>query len=403
LIGQATEQAEETGRAPGPAKPAASVEVIEMSFERENVPSASHSPKAIAGPVESGFGQTDPTVPKLGAISPPLPWPSPKSASVIRRVPPAAIPPLTPSVAARLAQPEKPQPQAVPQKAPVIAADNKSAIVEVVTPDPSVHKLLRRRENLQMFQRLRRMGKSACASSARTLSVFYGKAQSAYADINVGARLGQGRQLLQHSMLVAMTGCRIAGTRFRSVWKSTAPGIARFQSTSKASAEAVRSSIAQFGYSVQRVQRHRVRLRIKRSARIQAFIEHSRQGWNKMEESIRRDNRLLTSVGMAALSALLALAVLSELSHNAPGAHASDKSMANAPQHSSSAVNSRIVVEPERATPSSRSSQAAQAKSSAAQKIRRPESAPRTRRHNEHDDYVAPDTYHYYGQQGKSR
>jgi hypothetical protein len=415
LIGQATDPPDEPGQAPEPANAAASVEVIEMSVRREKSPSASGPPQPIAYPPASGFAQTDSTAPKLGAISPPIPWPSPKTASVIRRVPPPPMPSLTTSaVTASPTGPEKPQLQTVPQGGRVIHAENKSAIVEVSIPDPSVDKPSRRpQKRVQIFRALRRTAGNACASSARTLGVVYGKAQTTYAGANLPARLGFGRRLLKHSILVAMAGCRAAGTRLRSVWKSTAPGIARFKSASKASSEAVRSSIPQFVKSLERVRHHRVHLRIKRSAPIQALIEHSKQAWNKREESIRRDDRLLTSVAMAALSALLALAVLSEVSHNAPGAHASNKSIANSSQHNSTAIKPRIVAEPRTdsesarkttgVSRSSRSSQAAQANSSRAQKNSLPESAMRRPRHHEPDDYVAPDTYHYYGQQGKSR
>src|SRR5205814_9798446 len=120
-----------------------------------------------------------------------------------------------------------------------------------------------------------------------------------------------------------------------------------------------------------------------------------------------RDSRLWTSLAMAALSALLTLGVISAIRHQAPGG---SRSATRPSAPATPAMNPAGLIAPRTALASMRPDAknapvkgSTQAKPSPDGTDNRPSAAPRRTHHNDDEDYVAPDTYHYYGSSGKSR
>jgi hypothetical protein len=144
-------------------------------------------------------------------------------------------------------------------------------------------------------------------------------------------------------------------------------------------------------------------------ARAHELIQQGRLAWAQREQAIRREPRLWMSMTMAALSALLTLAVISAVSHYAPGADASNKAVANPSKYDSGVINPKIVVGPRtsgtntEASGSPRSVASRRAKPASGQENSKPTTTTRRAHGNPNEDYVAPDTYHYYGTNGKSR
>lgn len=410
LIWQATDEPEEPAQEARLEKPASSAEVIEMVLRRENPPDAAVPAKTVPVAQSRDVAQPDASASRMGAISPPIPWPSPKTASVIRRAPPPTIPVIIGSpIAANVNELEKRGPQVVPQ-APAVP---QAAVIEIQAA-AQVRKHSRRRENLAQISRsLQQKVKNAYSGAARTLVLVRGKAQTTYSVINPRAKFTGARQLAQKKISVAISGCQAAGSRLRTGWATVSPRVARRIIDGRTIAlKAVRTSISHYGHLVQQAQSRRIRIRIERPASTRAFIEHSKVAWAKSRESMRRDSRLWTSVAMAALSALFAVGVISAVNHNAPRAHASNKSVANSGEGSSIATNPIVVVAPRaashdltKAIPSTSRRSSHHSVEASSSEIQANSSRRETTRRAHHltdDDYVAPNTFHYYGPNGKS-
>lgn len=409
LIWQATDEPEEPSQ---PAeKPASSSEVIEMVLRRENPPDAAVPATTVPVAQSRDVAQLDASASRMGAISPPIPWPSPKTASVIRRAPPPTIPVITGSaIAASVNELEKRGLQVVAQ-APAVP---QAAVIEIQAAAAQVHKHSRRRENLaQIGRSLQQKVKDGYSGAARTFVLVRVKAQTTYSAINPRAKFTGALQLAQKKISVAISGCQAAGSRLRFGWATVSPRVARLITDGRRTAsKAVRTSISRYGHLVQRAKSRRIRIRIETPVSTRAFVQRSMLAWAKGRESMRRESRLWTSVAMAALSALLAVGVISAVSRNAPPAHASNRSVANSKEGSSSAINPIIVVAPRapsedlaKAIPSAsrRSSDSVEASSSEIQANSSRRETTRSAHHLTGDDYVAPNTYHYYGPNGKSK
>ena len=410
LIWQATDEPEEPAQEAILETPASSAEVIVMS-RRENPPDAAVPATTVPCAQSREVAQVDASATRMGAISQPIPWPSPKTASVIRRAPPPAIPVITSSpIAANFAELEKHGPQVVPQAAAVL----QDAVIEIQAAAAQVHKHSQRRENLtQIGRSLHQKVKNAYSGAARTLVLVHSKAQTTYAAINPRAKFTSALQFAKKNTLAAIAGYQAAGSRVRSGWATVSPHIRRLKTDGTTIAlKAVKPSISRYGHLVQRARSQRIRIRIQTPVSAQAFVERSKVAWAKGRESMRRESRLWTSVAMAALSALLAIGVISAVSRNVPGAHAANKSVANPRESSSSAINPIIVVAP-RVIPKDvtkakhsafrRSSESVEASSSEIPSNNSRRETTRRAHHLTGDDYVAPNTYHYYGPNGKSK
>jgi hypothetical protein len=237
------------------------------------------------------------------------------------------------------------------------------------------------------------------------------KLQTVFASIHLRAKLERAKPMAERCVHGVVAGSLSAREFCRSWWASNAPRMARVKSSvGTLSSNAMKSSIARSADFAQRLRTHRIRIRIVRSARAQALIQRSKLAWAARREAVRRDPRLWTSLAMAALSALLTLGLISAVRPYAPGLNSSNKTSRSEP----SPIQPASLIAPQTALAStrqtakpSRNNSAAQTptptKPSAVATQGKPKPAPSRVHHNDDEDYVAPNTYHYYGSSGKSR
>lgn len=150
---------------------------------------------------------------------------------------------------------------------------------------------------------------------------------------------------------------------------------------------------------------YKVRVRMAQAPRLQSLIRRGKKAMAGWRPHTPEDARLWTSIGMAAISALLTIALISAVTHYAPGADASAKtgpqvqktSSAPAPATESEAADEAAV------SPVAGPARTAHRRAAVTLAKQKPRPALRRVRHVDGEDYVAPDTYHYYGTSGKPR
>jgi hypothetical protein len=176
------------------------------------------------------------------------------------------------------------------------------------------------------------------------------------------------------------------------------------------SSSAMKTSIARSADFAERVRNHRIRIRIVRSATAQALIQRSKLAWAARRDAIRREPRLWTSLAMAALSALLTLGLISAVRPYSPSRNSSNQTI----RSEQSPVQPVSLIAPQTALASTRQTTKAPRNNAAAQKPTpakpspvatqsKPNPVARPAHHSDDEDYVAPNSYHYYGSSGKSR
>jgi len=414
LIWQATDDPESVDDAAS-ADSHVSSEVIEMPL-RNDIRSQGDAavPGSGVGSTRSGSDQSNPTPVNLGAISPPIPWPSPRTASVIRRVPPPTepTPPAnrTASAERELEAPPKRPPQPVPDQPPARAQQHQK--LEIVEPERTAGS--RGRSIFIPVTRalasLGRLAGSAFDGTVRSLRNGRRRVLTTYESLDLQAQIRRARHTAEKWMQGGIAGSRSAQDRFGAWWKSRESDIARARSAvASFLSRAVSGFGAQSADFVQLARAQKVRIRIPKSAGTQAVIRRSRIALASRREAFRRDSRLWTSLAMAALSALLTLGVISAISHQAPaGSRRSSATRPSAP--ATPTMNPAGLIAPRTALASTRQNAnsapvkgSTQAKPSPVDTDNPPSTAARRAHHNDDEDYVAPDTYHYYGSSGKSR
>jgi len=376
---------------------------------------------------------------KLGAISPPLQWPSPNIQEIARHPETRPVPP-----AAQIASEQEKQKSAIAQTPAA------NAIVEDVSPAPAGPNVaaVAREQTVSVPREQTRAwshavsanlhsARSYCGSLAKTVSSEMSRAIASFRielhdlakhvnikDRIVNARNATGRKLCDLQQRSSGVGAKAAS--MLSTLEQAA--MVRSRSGLHKSAERLRS--VDFSWPARTLQRARnlkvtVRIPHRDSTRITAAVSTMRTPWNRVRKSINHDSRLWTSMAMAGLSALIALAVVSGLSRYEPGgspgvvaAHSPDPATevphaypnsgevgANKPaavasiapkaQRPSPAVPKQAAAPPQPTKFATlKSSTPGATKTAAAQK-------PKRAHLSEDDDYVAKDTYVVYGSNGK--
>jgi hypothetical protein len=426
LIWQATDDPESVDDAAS-ANSHVSSEVIEMPL-RNDIRSQGDAagPGSVVGNTSSGSSQSTPTPGKLGAISPPIPWPSPRTASVIRRVPPPTEPALptlsanrTASADRELEAPPKRPPQTTPDQ-PTARAQQQQKL-EMVEPERTQGSH-GRSIFIPVTRALASLGQlagNAFDGTVRSLRNSRRKVLTTYKSLDLQTHIRRARHTAEKWVQSRIAGFRSAQDRFQAWWALRKPDIVRSRS-----AVASFSSHAVNGFTTRsvglvrraRAQKVRIRIRIPQSIGMQALIHRSRMALASRRQAFRRDSRLWTSLAMAALSALLTLGVISAISHQTPvgsapaGSRRSSATRPSAP--ATPAMNPAGLLAPRTALASTRQDAknanapvkvSTQAKPSPGATANPPSTAAKRSHHNDDEDYVAPDTYHYYGSSGKSR
>jgi len=284
LIWQATDDPESVDDAAS-ANSHVSSEVTEMPL-RNDIRSQGDAavPGSAVGNTSLGSGQSTPTPGKLGAISPPIPWPSPRTASVIRRVPPPTEPALptspanqTASADRELEAPPKRPPQPVPDQ-PVARAQqrHKLEIIEPA-PTPGSHG---RSIFIPVTRALASLGQvvgNAFDGRVRSLRNSRRKVMTTYESLNLQAQIRRARHTTGKWVQGGIAGSRSAQDRFQAWWASRKPDIVRSRSAVAGfSSRAVNGFTARSADLVQRARAYRVRIRVEKSASMQAVVQRSR-------------------------------------------------------------------------------------------------------------------------------
>ena len=419
LVWQATDDPESVDDAAS-ANSHVSSEVTEMPL-RNDIRSQGDAavPGSTVGNASLGSSQSIPTPGKLGAISPPIPWPSPRTASVIRRVPPPTEPALptppanrTASADRELEAPPKRPPQPAPDQPPARAQQHQKLEIVEPTHTPGSHGGSIFIPVTRALASLGQVAGTAFDGTVRSLRNSRRKVLTIYESLDLQTHIRRAQHTREKWAQGGIAGSRSAQDRFQEWSASRRRGIARSRSAvASFSSNAARSSVSRFADLVQRARAQKVRIRIPKSAGTQALIHRSRMALASRREAFRRDSRLWTSLAMAALSALLTLGVISAISHQAP-AHSTTSSTTHPSGPATPAMNPAGLIAPQTALASTRQNAnsatapvkaSTHAKPSPAGTANPPGTATKRAHHNDDEDYVAPDTYHYYGNSGKSR
>ncbi len=380
---------------------------------------------------------------KLGAISPPLQWPSPNIQEIARHPEPRPIP-----YATQLAN----EPQQKRIEPAILETFVAKAMVKDVNPAPTRPKIaavVRERTTAwsHAVSASVRSAMSYCGSFARavssgTLNAFASVRTELHhraERVNIKGRIANVRNLAatklsdlhQRSRGISAT----AGNKLGALQQATA---LRSRAGLNKSAENLRTiDFSWLARSFQRVRNLKVTVRIPRrdSARMTAAVSAVSMPWNRVRQSMNRDSRLWISMGMAAMSALLALGVVSGLSRYQPGkspsvvaAHSPDPAtgvphfsanladvgangaagvapiaptMQKAVDSSTAQRPSPAVPKQAAATPEPTKLVTLKSSTLPLTKVMTPQRPKRKAHFSEDDDYVAKDTYVVYGRNGK--
>lgn len=361
----------------------------------------------VSAPAQSS--ETGP-LPEQGKISPPLRWPRVDEAEIARRAQgvdtAVSFPFRKPLVSAAVPEPVEPEPEPEPE----ISEPAKLELVEIAPAIPirSVRAekfrnlILRVRDlrlpNLAPFRQRIRRGFTQVKTSASS-----------------GVQAATGHlQDVRHKSEAALDAAKLSlVNRSHTALSQSRSGLQHVR-------ENLRSAdFSGAGRAWNRMRSWQVTVRIPASNRglFLSVLETAKASQLRAKAIVERDSRLWASMGMAALSALLALGFISAVRHYGP-TRVEAQPMSTQQSTPAKAAQSNLLaasaVNPAAAGPVERkpspiansgaNKQAAKTSVAPPQKKRVASPSPkklRVRRNTEADDYVAKDTYVYYGNAGK--
>jgi hypothetical protein len=148
----------------------------------------------------------------------------------------------------------------------------------------------------------------------------------------------------------------------------------------------------------------KIRVRIASGSQLRSYTARLQDFRAKSRTILQRDSRLVTSLAMAGLSALLTLGLIVGVGRYQPSASAGGPGTTSTPQYDAVTIPAHpIAAKPSptgKAQPEALMKQSPVVNTSLQTPIHpsatKPPSARRAH-HNADEDYVAPDTYVYYG------
>lgn len=367
---------------------------------------------AIPAPPSLAPSGTDgaPSKAKLGAISPPLPWPSPKIQEIARPVRPrfSELPPEVISPRSTSAPVRNVPPMAVP---PADESSGESAS------RPSF--LSRLRTQRDAASELFRSGRQRAARTLLRTRAVAGRLEARVGNLYQLSKLRRQIQDVQRMAAERAGSTPVDPTPPLETQPSLAVRERLFSllATIRGAAEraigytrltcgrAVVATRDRMNNSAEAARAFRIKVKFQRpdSTTLESWLARGKKARLNLA---RRDSRLWISMGMAALSAVLALLVISGVRRYAPDTSA-PKVSRNAPPNPVAQPAAIAVPKPSPATrpASSKPVRPAAKRASLSARGRKGDSpkAPRKKmRHHEEDGYVAKDTYVYYGANGKA-
>jgi len=261
------------------------------------------------------------------------------------------------------------------------------------------------------FSRIRAAGKAAWLSVASLSSKAAQRGQQTLQSFELHEALNraghQGQNLMRGGIAKSSQYARTTGS---AVGAFSRAGISRVQQISARvrTASATSSGDVVRPANSQPSTPSRVRLALTASA-LQARIIAARQlsSWRLRRERMAIDSRFWASMTMAAIAAIIALVIVSVVPHYAA------KSLPSRMLNTNPSVNANVVapiaaapaqksVAPIRKTTTANGTQASPAKTNLAKANSAKASASPKPKHVVQDDYVAPNTYKYYGTGSKA-
>lgn len=335
--------------------------------------------------------------PKMGAVSDPLPWASMNAKDAVRRPPPlwdqkAGLKTPAP-VAAPTAGDSKPANFAAKPLASVPAGNaefNRSAAREVV----SKQFVAERREELR----------AAWSEFKHVIAELCANARHAYAGWEFRKNLRQTQERAQARL--AKTVARkpaVAAT----VENTPSKVQARLAVAHNAAVHIQNKAAAALANSVQSARglmHRRVRIRITAGSQLRSYVGRFQGAQAKSRSLLQQNSRLATSLAMAALSALLTLGLILMVGQYQPSANADAPAVKSTQPQSMGVIPANLTKAKPSPASSVHSAAATKRSPGVNTALRTPANAAAATtktahrpHHNEDEDYVAPNTYVYYG------
>lgn len=361
----------------------------------------------VSAPVQSS--QAEP-LPEQGKISPPLKWPRVDEVEIARRAQgidtAVSFPYRQPIVSATVSKTDKLDPE------PEIADSAKLQLVETTEPVPPVSTV----KFNNLVSRVRALRRPV-------FEFLRQKVNSAFSQAKTSASTGFQSATNRFQELRTKSGVALDAAKMRLVDRSH-EAIAHSRSGMQYVRENIRGTDWSGANRVwNRARSWQVTVRIPASNRrfISSTVESAKSSGLLVQRMIQRDSRLWASMGMAALSALLALGFISVVRHYepdrveaqptstipaaAPAAWTAAQSNSAPPSKPSTTAKS-IDPKPSPIAKTQESKQAAITSPAVAVPHKKEAAAVNTPKHRvrhntEEDDYVAKDTYVFYGNGGK--
>lgn len=404
LIWQATVQEE---RQPAPAPPP-------------------HVPPSASPPSRQTEVKFDrpPSIRKLGAISPPIPWPSPMVQEITRR--PHSHVDTERMAAITMGQLVPAQYREKPQVSPALTTRDTSP--PPLKTSPSVVETPQRRalpspvrnirpEPSDRFLHFRARCRVLGDSWAKARLEVRANIRAVYAEIHLRERIRHVSELVRQQLRRGLLFPRRVKPTLTFVVNQSKTAHEKLISVPQPIFRRIENWSQRSAAATNKVWQHKVRVGVDAQAwsRLTTRVTALTTRWKAKPLGLKFDSRLWTSMAMAAVSAGMALALVSVIRHYGPeGSPATTGRSVAAPSPRVKPVKNtnlrwhtnlsqRHVLEKPSAArqsaPAGRSQNVEKAPVLASQKMHHRKARPHS---SEDDDYVARDTYVYYGTSGKN-
>jgi len=334
--------------------------------------------------------------PKMGAVSEPLPWASMNAKDAVKRAPPfwdsssgLKSPPTTFATGADDSKAANSKARAIPEIKD--AADQSAA-------EGFAFKQFVAERNQEL--------RAAWSEFTHVIAEVLANTRHAYANLQLRENVRRTREQAQIRLAQGVASIsRQAPETFVAEQRPSKmqAGIAAAGSVARRLRSKTTATFSDARKSARRLMTRRVRIRIAAGSQLRPYIARLQDVRAKSRTILNRDSRLVTSLAMAGLSALLTLGLIVGVGRYQPSASASGPAITPTRQQGSATPAHPVSAKPSstRNTHSVPLTKQAPVVNAALQTPVQPatskQSSARRARHNPDEDYVAPDTYVYYG------
>jgi len=339
---------------------------------------------------------SDDSPPKMGPVSDLLPWASMNAKGAVKRPPPSLDRDAglkMPQAASRAGDSKSVSPAAVkPQLAAVptrSAGSNQRSTRQIIVKE--------------FFGERKQELRAAWFELTHATAELYANARHAYAGWEIQKNLRQTRERAQARLAEAVAQKSTPVDVPENETSSNTPATLMVVRTAAARIQnKAAASFANSAGSVRGIMHRQVRIRIAGGAQLHSYVSRFHNAQRKSVSVLRQNSRLATSLAMAALSALLMLGLILVIGHSQPSASADAAAVTSRQSQGAPAAPANpatvkplvgaapISAHPAKSSPVVNTALRTPGNTPAVKTIHRPH-------RNEDTDYVAPDTYVYYG------